>query len=69
MTSGVFGIAATDAPMSTDSSDLITLGGVASVLLEDAPQVRRVVAWWPQAVCVGRVTTFGGFWWWFGSAR
>ena len=38
--SNVFNISATRAPLSRDTKDLIALGGVASVLFEDLPQVR-----------------------------
>ena len=37
--SGVFAVSGTQAPLSRDTEDLISFGGVASVLFEDVPQV------------------------------
>ena len=39
LSSEVFNVDATKAPLSRDTRDLIDFGGVASVLFEDAPQV------------------------------
>ena len=41
--SEVFGVAATCAPFSSETEDLISFGGVASVLFEDVPQARPLL--------------------------